>query len=485
MMRVGEDRCTRVPWGAAFSLAALLASCSRPNEDGMVDSVGQQREDADEIAESLRFAGGNLVQGSIDDPDPDGPRLESVQGPMDILLHAPFSFRLAVAADDAGRVQSALIQWKYAGKFARVPIAIDPVTGHGVIDGVDNALHTGSAGEIDGTIYVEDAQGRHGPGIPVVLDFLDPEDTPDPDSLVLASHEGSTLTVDLFERDGELLLASGGDDDVVTIWNVVTGHRLHSLRGHSAAVTSLSATRDGCKIASASRDYTTRIWDSRTGELLETFGDHQDFVSGIAYAPDDQLLASGSWDGTVHIRDLSRRMIVKTLTLGQRISMLEFSGDGAYLAVGSGEPYQSGRLSVWYVADWSLRFSTEFDREVTALNFATPATHLTAAVGRGRILIWDVASGLVTDEMSEGPQDTIPRLGFLPNDPNFVGALTLTGHMFVWNVPLQHTERDKNTRLWLTSADFSRDGRLLALGDSRGAVWLMPSGDLALPRSHD
>jgi WD40 repeat protein len=468
------------PW-FALGLAACCAhaACSRPNDDGIVDSVGRQRQDANELTDTLRFTGGIVVAGTVEGSSSDGPACESVKGPIDLVPQVPFSYRLAVAPGQGSSVRAAVLQWKYADRYVRIPLDFDPVIGLAVIDGVDTAEHPGFSDKMNGTVYLEDAQGRRGPGIPIMVDSLDPGDRPEPDSLVLAGHHGAALSVDLFERDGKELLASGGDDAVVSIWSVETGHRLLAMQGHSAAVTSLSATQDGSKLASASRDHTVRIWDSRTGELLEICGGHQDIVSWVAHAPDGKLLASGSWDGTVQIRDLERRLLVATLPFGHRINMLEFSADGAYLAVASGDMYQPGRVSVFDVADWSVRFSAEFDREVTALNLSSPPTRLTVAVGRGRLSVWDVASGQRTHALVEGPQDTVPRLGFVPDAPAHIGAISLTGHMFVWNLDQGQAEKNKTTHLWLTSADFSRSGRSLALADSRGVIWLMSFGALA------
>jgi WD40 repeat protein len=480
-MRRAKDVRWLVSWVGTVGLALAIQSCSRPNDDGIVDSIGQQRELADAITNTLQFIDGAIVAGSIERFDSDGPSLESVQGPTEIRPYVPFTYRLAVAAKDVARVRAASIQWKYAESHLRVPLTVDPTTGFATIQAVDNAEHGAAADQIDGTVFLEDEQGLRGPGVPVMLDFLDPEDLDEPSSLVLASHQGATLAVDLFERDGRLLLSTGGDDAKVTLWDVETGHQHLDLRGHSAAVIGLSATRDGNIMASASRDHTVRVWDTRTGELLSTLGGHQDFVTWVAFSHDDRWLASGSWDGTVLIRNMVDQKLVKTLPVGQRINMLEFSRDGTYLAIASGTMYQKGQVSVWNVADWTLRFAQECEREATALNFAYPAESLTAAVGRGQLHVWDVATGTLNYVLRDGPQDTIPRVGFLPNDPHFIGAITLTGHMFVWNIPAARTERNKVTRLWLTSADFTNDGRWLALADSRGVVWLMPAVGLVSP----
>lgn len=453
---------------------ALLAGCTRPNDAGLVDSVGEQKARADLTTQSLRFEGATIVPGSIENRlDLHGPQLESVHGPETIHINEPFSYRLAVPQDGTRPPLFALLQWKYAENHLRIPIGIDPTSGYAVITGIGPSTEVELSESVDGTFCLESEQGRPGPGIPITYDQADADDPAEAYLSVLSAHLGSTLTVELFDRDGEHLLASGGDDAMATLWNIDSGHRLRTLSGHSAAVTSLAASRDGARLASGSGDHTVRIWDSRSGALLATLGEHRDVVTGTAFSPDGQRLASGSWDGTVRVYDTTLFTAVKTLEIGQRISMVEISSDGAFLAVAAGTMFQRGQLSVWNMADWSLRFAVDLDREATALNISAAADRVAAAVGRGQVYVWDAVSGGLLAALQGGPADTIPRLGFWPGLPRFVGGLTMTGTLFIWDTESGRLQSQKRTRLWLTSADFASDGGSLALGDSRGVVRLI------------
>lgn len=453
---------------------ALLAGCTRPNDAGLVDSVGEQKVRADLATRALLFDGATIVPGSIENRlDVHGPRLESVQGPESIRYNEPFSYRLAVPREDTQPTLFALLQWKYAESHLRIPLAVDPTSGHGVVTGIGSSADVEISDGVDGTFCLESDLGRPGPGIPITYEQADADDPEEADLSVLSAHVGSTLTVELFDRDSEHLLATGGEDALVTIWDIDSGHRLLTLSGHSAAVTSLAASQDGARLASGSRDHTVRIWDSRSGALLATLGEHRDVVTGTTYSPDGQRLVTGSWDGTVRVHDMALLGTVKTLEIGQRISMVEISSDGALLAVASGTMFQGGQLSVWNVADWSLRFSVDLEREVTAVNFSATVDRVAAAVGRGHVFVWDTASGGMLASLQGSSADTVPRLGFWPGMPRYLAGLTLTGTMFIWDTESGQLQSQKRTRLWLTSADFSSDGRRLALGDSRGVVRLM------------
>jgi WD40 repeat protein len=70
------------------------------------------------------------------------------------------------------------------------------------------------------------------------------------------------------------ILAGGGDDKVVTLWDDQTGRELRALHGHTAAVQGLSFSPDGRRVASASADKTVKVWDVSSGKELCTLVGH-------------------------------------------------------------------------------------------------------------------------------------------------------------------------------------------------------------------
>jgi WD40 repeat protein len=103
-----------------------------------------------------------------------------------------------------------------------------------------------------------------------------------------------------FSPDGRLL-ASGGDDGAVSLWDSATGEALRSLQGHTDWVRSVAFSPDGRLLASGGDDWAVRLWDSATGEALRSLKEHTRWVISVAFSPDGRLLASGGSDGAVRL----------------------------------------------------------------------------------------------------------------------------------------------------------------------------------------
>jgi WD40 repeat protein len=103
-----------------------------------------------------------------------------------------------------------------------------------------------------------------------------------------------------FSPDGKIL-ASGGMDNNVILWNVANPKMLATLHGHTDTVYSVAFSPDGRTLASGSDDKTIRIWDLASGGTVATLSGHTAGVLSVAYTQDGKLLASGSCDRTVKL----------------------------------------------------------------------------------------------------------------------------------------------------------------------------------------
>jgi WD40 repeat protein len=102
------------------------------------------------------------------------------------------------------------------------------------------------------------------------------------------------------------LLASGGSDHMVQLWDVESGKSVHTLRGHSDAIKALAFSPDGRWLASGGTDRTIRLWPMGDATAVNGQGGlvlhgHDDHIQALAFSPDGRTLVSGSLDHTARL----------------------------------------------------------------------------------------------------------------------------------------------------------------------------------------
>ena len=118
----------------------------------------------------------------------------------------------------------------------------------------------------------------------------------------LHAHNGSVLSVRFHPTDPHFLASSSDGDNVVIVWHHSDTWRVMATLGgshaHQSDVVDLAWSPDGTFLASCGLDGRILIWAAhdRSFALVKTLTAHADFVKGIAFDPTGQFLASQSDD---------------------------------------------------------------------------------------------------------------------------------------------------------------------------------------------
>lgn len=123
-------------------------------------------------------------------------------------------------------------------------------------------------------------------------------------------HKGDILSV-AFDPTNPDLLASGGEDGTIKLWNLNRRQRnsqphylIKTLR-YSDAITDLSYSSDGQFLMSSSRDGSIHLWKADNGQLISILQRHTGEVSSLEFDPqDNNILASASVDSRVLLWNL-------------------------------------------------------------------------------------------------------------------------------------------------------------------------------------
>jgi len=195
------------------------------------------------------------------------------------------------------------------------------------------------------------------------------------------------------------LLATGGADGVVKVWDLRGGYTTHTLHGHSGVVSALAffqvdstefeqgaskstsnkkkskqnvaeaevARQDdravGYRLASGSDDGKIRIWDLHKRKAISNLDAHVSVVRSLCYSPEKTLLLSASRDKTIIMWDARTWQQVSTVPVLEELESAGFLDMGAFFYTGG----ESARLRIW---------NTSTRREMT--EDQTPGTEVEA-----------------------------------------------------------------------------------------------------------
>lgn len=209
------------------------------------------------------------------------------------------------------------------------------------------------------------------------------------------AHPEGAITLAL-SADGSLL-ATGGADSALRLWDGKTGHFFTLFpKAHGGAITALQLTSDRLHLVSGSADRMLRIWriagDAKhpTIEYQANIVAHDDVVNAISLSPDDKLIASVSGDGSLKIWNLADGALVHRVRLGAAGLAVVFSPDSRTIATGSAD----GKIRLWNPESGAaLPFVASHEAGVTALAW-TPDSKLLVSGGEDKTLrYWNTVTG--------------------------------------------------------------------------------------------
>ena len=283
------------------------------------------------------------------------------------------------------------------------------------------------------------------------------------------------------------LLASGGGDSDIRIWNPYTGTCMHTITRHKKFIMSIVWSLDSSTLVTSSWDRTVCIWDTNTWDLVLAFGpdDHgNDVIMSVCWAPGvdpDRLITAGLdrkirvWDLVVVMEEEVERRRKEEVEL--RKSDTQDDPDSTKAPDETlGEENNSTQSGLSAAA---LRLAQHKQR-ITCVKWSPEGNYVCSASADWSLRIWNAGSGRCVHVLKGHTGSILNVVGEGPEGTKLCTS-TLMNINWVWNEALnppgfeKHIEGHSAT---VTSVEWSPDGSRLASGgcDGQVRVWDVHSG---------
>ncbi|MFD1542272.1 WD40 repeat domain-containing protein [Nonomuraea guangzhouensis] len=207
--------------------------------------------------------------------------------------------------------------------------------------------------------------------------------------------DAPTRAIALGAAGGREIVATGGDDLVIRVWDTGTGQQLHAAAGHDGPV--LAVTAAGGLIYTGGADGVLRVWDA-AGSLGSLADRHEGAINAVR--AHGTLLVAGSDDGMVRLTDLSNGRTLHSLYGHEGWVNAVATGDGLVASAGADR-----LVRIWDAGTGQeLRALEGHSSSVTGLVFLTVAGRpaLASCALDGRVTIHDPHTGTLLAEWRSG-----------------------------------------------------------------------------------
>jgi WD40 repeat protein len=292
-----------------------------------------------------------------------------------------------------------------------------------------------------------------------------------PEGASLRGHQGRVNAVCFCP--GSYLLASGGEDGTVRLWDAAAGTQKTTLKPYLHSVTGVAFNPDGESLAVSDEHSSVKLCDPRSGEITRDFvpaGTYYTF-GGVAFSPDGKTL-SASYDGGLACWDVStgERIIDFSATNGVTKSFAR-SPDGHYWAI-AGANHKHVDVYLWRVPGTIGYCKADHwdDGPASAVAFSPDGKFLAIGSNDGTVRLYDIAADKRAS-LIQAHSEQLITVAYGPDGKTLV-TTSRDGTLKIWDLATNNERLAlrAGAKSYFNCVCFSSDGKLMVAGDEEGTV---------------
>lgn len=247
-------------------------------------------------------------------------------------------------------------------------------------------------------------------------------------SLSISQQKINTLSIN---QSGEWLAFGSATHGQLLVWEWQSETFVLKQQGHFFDLNTLAYSPDGQLIATGGDDGKVKLWNTNSGFCFVTFADHTSPVQRVEFSATGNVVFSCSLDGTVRAYDLVRYRNFRTMTSPKPTQFHSLATDD------SGEVVVAGAMDPFEIYVWSLQTGrlldilTGHNGPICGLSFSGTHSLLASCSWDKSVKLWDIYNGKGFIESLEHSSDVL-GVAFRP-DGQELCSCALDGQLYFWD----------------------------------------------------
>ena len=279
----------------------------------------------------------------------------------------------------------------------------------------------------------------------------------------------------------ETILATGGYDEKVVLWNAKSEVALRIIPLKDVHVNSLCVTPDRQYLAVAAYK-SLKLFDLNSSSTVpvHTYEGHTDNITSIGFSRKSNWLYTASEDGSIKIWDFNTHRSQRSYDRPSGVNTVVLHPNQSELIAG----YDNGLLCLWDLANNSYRTGLQFEDTVRSVQIAGDASFGVVANNSGIVSMWKIDGNGFNILGKVQAHNTYITKCVLSTEGKLLATCSADKTVKIWQVTPEEEEvmtLDKaliGHKMWVWDAAFTVERSFIATSSSDGTakLWEVASG---------